>query len=210
MPTEDAMAFAKRYHGIFLIWYFPERRSSLGQKEKGFRSWTAGGTIVWNPLPIRQSAWSLARGWWEGGLGSVGPSFHGGRNPSTYRAIALPGVGDLQARFNSHSRVQTRYRSRSLFSHPPPWGLYSALIVILGYIGGNDPKRQGQRHSPMPPTVDLRKKCGRRMVLLGWCLVFRFLCILWVFHSLVLLAKMLMYSLGFAKLVRNYGTVIQY
>ena len=34
---------------------------------------------------------------------------------------------------------------RSDYSEPC---LYGALIVILGYIGDNDPKRQGQRHSP--------------------------------------------------------------
>jgi len=33
---------------------------------------------------------------------------------------ALLGVGDLQAHYNSHSHLQARYSSLSLFSHTPP------------------------------------------------------------------------------------------
>jgi len=39
-----------------------------------------------------------------------------GHSSSPYRATALAGVGDLQARYNWHSRLQARYSSPSLFS----------------------------------------------------------------------------------------------
>jgi len=53
------------------------------------------------------------------------------------------------------SKLATRSRSLFFFTHHPG-NSYSALIVILGYIGGNDLKRQGQRPSPNASASGLR------------------------------------------------------
>ena len=52
----------------------------------------------------------------ENRLVQVDASTPKGHSSSPYRATVLPGVGDLQARYNSHSRLQARYSSPSLFS----------------------------------------------------------------------------------------------
>jgi len=62
------------------------------------------------------------------------------------------------------------------------------------------PSNRGSNIPPMPPTVDLRKKCERDGIAglaFGFHISLHFL---WGFHTLFILAMILMYSFGFAKL----------
>jgi len=98
--------------------------------------------------------------------------------------MELSVVGDLEARYTSHSHLQARYSSHSLFSHPPPDFPYSVLTVAKGDIGGNDLQRQGQRHSPNASASGTIQQAGYRNGI-AW-MVFGFLTSLysWVSHSL--------------------------
>ena len=58
----------------------------------------------------------------------------------------------------------------------------SPTCLGVGYIGGNDPKRKGQRHSPNASDSGLRNEACQRF---RWILGFRFLYFfLGFFHSL--------------------------
>jgi len=85
-----------------------------------------------NALPMGQSAQSCS-GVVENRLVSVDASSPGGHSSTPYRATALPGVGDLQARYNSHSRLQARYSSRSLFSASFVFHEYYLLLYFYFY-----------------------------------------------------------------------------
>ena len=57
--------------------------------------------------------------------------------------------------------------------------LIPSTCLRFGDIGGNDLNRQGQRHPPMPPTVDSLGRREGKKEWLGWVLVSGFLCTFW-------------------------------
>jgi len=78
----------------------------------------------------------------------------------------------------------------------------SPTCLGVGYIGGNDPKRQGQRHSPNASDSGLRNEACERF---RWILGFRFLYFfLGFFHSLFISSSSCIH-LALQKLVLHLG-----
>ena len=75
-----------------------------------------------------------------------------------------PGVGDLEAPYNSPSHLQARILC---FFPPTSPRYYIAPSLSQGYIGGNDPMWQGQRYCPnasasgLMQEVDSKEGIGR-------------------------------------------------
>ena len=105
-----------------------------------------------------------------------------------YRATPSPGVGDLHARYNSRSPLPARYSLRSCFPAHHPQNTDSTTTVILGCIGGNNPKRHGSGITPTPPPVDRRYLCDGRMEWLGYGFF------LWVFYFSLRIFYILIFS----------------
>jgi len=87
------------------------------------------------PIPneAKRTVWPGGGRKWVG-LSRRDASSPGGHSSSPYRATALQGVGDLQARYNSHCRLQACYSSGSLFFKNIIYYFIFTFIDICFYL----------------------------------------------------------------------------
>ena len=156
-------------------------------------------------FPIGQSVGELPGSlWWKvtwvaqwSQLTTHGPESHMHiQNP------CLPAVESLDARFNSHPRLQARYSSRFLLPTHHPKLPHGAHIVSWDLSVPTISSDKGSDTSPPPPPVESQKRIDRWNGLLGQFSGFLFRCTHQVF--IISLGIFSMYSVGFAKLVTYY------